>query len=112
MHALAQQLNETLQTQSPVAFRLLSDRGQRLFFPKLGIMAQSADAKGKKFNATIGIGTDEDGTPLHFPFFDDVFQVPAGDVYPYASSYGKPELREQWQQMMRAKNPSLGACLL
>ena len=35
-----------------------------LFFPKKGILAQTADAKGKKINATIGAALEEDGTPM------------------------------------------------
>ena len=50
--SLAESLNNTLRP--TVAYRLLSDMGQRMFFPK-GIIAQGAEAKkfGKKTNATI-----------------------------------------------------------
>ena len=40
----------------------VSERGKRLYFPK-GILTQSAEAKakGKRFNATIGIATEGQG---------------------------------------------------
>lgn len=109
MQPLAQELNDLFQQDCPAVFGLLSDRGQRAFFPKAGILGQTAQAKGKKFNATIGIATEDDGSPMHFSFFDEYITSDAKDVYPYASSYGKPELRAKWQQMIRDKNPSLSS---
>jgi hypothetical protein len=40
-------LNETIQKLNKSVLELLSERGKNIFFPKLGILSQSAQAKGK-----------------------------------------------------------------
>lgn len=88
---------------------MLSERGREAFFPHGGILGQTAEAKGKRYNATIGIALEEDGSPMRLPCMTEEIDVRPKDMFPYASSFGKPELRTLWQQMIRDKNPSLKA---
>lgn len=107
MNPLAVELNDLLAQHSPHALEMLSDLGKNLFFPK-GILTQSAEAKEKahKFNATIGIAT-ENGGPMYLQCIQD--KLPAfdpKDIYPYAPPAGKPELRALWREKMLRENPS------
>jgi aspartate/methionine/tyrosine aminotransferase len=104
----AQMLNETIGKTHPAILELLSQKGKGIFFPKSSILAQGAEAKGKEINATIGIALEDDGTPMRLKTIHDQVPLDPGDVYPYAPSFGKKELREKWQQMLREKNPTLG----
>ncbi len=108
LNPLAKQLNDDLEQAAPEVFRMLSAYGRRLYFPK-GILSQSAEAKEKahRFNATIGIAT-EDGGPMYL----DSVQRHLGDIdpkdaYPYAPAPGRPGLRELWREKHLAENPSL-----
>jgi aspartate/methionine/tyrosine aminotransferase len=87
---------------------MLSKRGKELFFPK-GILSQSAEAKAKakKFNATIGIAT-EDGVAMHLPCIQKHLEgIKVNDAFPYAPASGKPGLRKRWQEKLLNDNPSL-----
>jgi len=103
----AEALNRILESDFPTAYSLLSERGKGIFFPKRGLIKQSAEAKGKKLNATIGIGIDDDGLPMRLSAIDSMLNLEPADVFPYAPSSGIPELREKWQQLIIKKNPSL-----
>lgn len=103
-------LNDTIAKDCPAVLGLLSQLGKRFYFPAKGILSQGADAKAKakRYNATIGIATDENG-PIHLAAVHKHFAgVPAKDLYEYAPSYGKPELRQAWAAKQRAETPSLG----
>lgn len=107
MNPLAVELNDLLAQHSPHALEMLSDLGKNLFFPK-GILTQSAEAKDKahKFNATIGIAT-ENGGPMYLQCIQD--KLPGfdpKDIYPYAPPAGKPELRALWREKQLRENPS------
>ncbi|WP_114382467.1 aminotransferase class I/II-fold pyridoxal phosphate-dependent enzyme [Paenibacillus prosopidis] len=109
MNPLAQQLNETLQTESPNVYAMLSTLGKAIYFPKEGILSQSAEAKTKatKFNATIGIAT-EGGQPMHLKVIQETLSAyNPKDIYEYAPPGGKPELRAAWRSKMIKENPSL-----
>ena len=54
MDAQALSLNQTIEKLNGNVLAMLSERGKNIFFPKLGILAQSAQARGKDINATIG----------------------------------------------------------
>ncbi len=101
-------LNEVIQKSNPSIFELLSERGKNIFFPKLGILAQSAQAKGKEINATIGEAVEDNGHPMHLSDFDQMINLPDSSVFPYAPSFGKPDLRATWKSFIYKKNPSLG----
>ena len=105
-------LNEVFQKSNPSVFELLSERGKNIFFPKLGILAQSAQAKGKEINATIGEAVEDDGHPMHLAELGQLVNLPDALVFPYAPSFGKPDLRNTWKSFIYKKNPSLGETLI
>jgi aspartate/methionine/tyrosine aminotransferase len=89
---------------------MLAERGKRFFFPAKGILAQGAEAKqkGKTANATVGIAT-ENGAPMHLACVSKYFTgLAPTEVFDYAPSYGKPEVRAAWAKKQRAELPSLG----
>jgi aspartate/methionine/tyrosine aminotransferase len=108
LNPLAVELNERLEAAAPEVLEMLSALGRRLYFPK-GILSQSAEAKAKahRFNATIGIAT-EDGAPMHLPSIArHLVGVEPGEAFSYAPPAGQQALRERWQQKALAENPSL-----
>lgn len=110
LNPLAEQLNATLAKDAPAVLSMLSARGKRFFFPTKGILSQGADAKAKakRYNATIGIATDAQG-PMHLKCVQESFAqgMNPRDLYDYAPSYGKAELRAAWQKKQIAETPSL-----
>lgn len=100
-------LNKTLESANPALLAMLSERGRNIYFPKMGILAQSAEAKGKTINATIGTALDEDGSPLCLPTIATQMNLSKGAAFPYAPSPGLPEIREQWGKMLLQKSPGL-----
>jgi len=109
MNPQATQLNDKIQSASPVAYSLLSRLGQAMYMPKVGILNQSAEAKkhATTFNATIGIAT-EGGVPMHLSAIQDTLSdYNPSDLYPYAPPAGKPELVKAWREKMVKENPSL-----
>jgi len=103
----AEKLNQTISTESHVVFELLSDRGKQIFFPHEGILGQTAEAKGTKLNATIGMACEDDGSVMALDTIAQNISIDKGDVFPYAPSFGKKEVRKKWKEMMLKKNPSL-----
>lgn len=106
MNPLAQSLNSTLEP--TVVYRLLSELGKRMFFPK-GIVAQSAEATAKatRFNATVGMAVGK-GQPIMLPSLQKL--VPAlssKEAVGYAPTGGVASLRELWKKQMLKKNPRL-----
>ncbi|WP_322906856.1 aminotransferase class I/II-fold pyridoxal phosphate-dependent enzyme [Paenibacillus campi] len=109
MNPLAGQLNDTLKADSPFIYDMLSTLGKEMYFPKEGILSQSAEAasQAKKYNATIGIAT-ENGKPMHLKVIQDSLSAfQPKDLYPYAPPAGKPELRKAWREKMIKDNPSM-----
>lgn len=109
---LAAELNARIEAQNPHIVPCLSQKGRAAFFPSRGILAQAGQARGKAINATIGVALTDAGDPLALDCVDDQFSVPVRDALLYAPSYGKPALRDRWQAMIRAKNPSLGDAVI
>ena len=103
----ARQLNAQIRAESPAVMRMLAARGRAIFFPKLGILAQSAEAQGKEINATIGSALEEDGTPMRLACVARQVPLPPDRVFPYAPSSGRADLRRVWKEMLVAKNPTL-----
>lgn len=109
MNPAAEQLNEKLKSGNSHVYEVLSTLGKEIFFPKEGILNQSAEAstRANKFNATIGIAT-ENGGPMHLPVIQQSLSAyKPQDLYPYAPPAGKPELRTVWRSKMLQENPSL-----
>jgi len=107
MNPQAIELNRIIQEKNPVIFDLLSERGRNIFFPKKGILGQSADAKGTKINATIGAAIEDDGSPMRLEVIASKVGLDPSLIFPYAPSFGRPDIRAKWKSMMYEKNPSL-----
>ena len=103
----AKQLNEKIAAECPAVMDMLSRKGRAIYFPKLGILSQSAAAKGKAINATIGIALEEDGTPMTLACVMSRLHLPPGQAVSYAPSFGTPDIRKQWKVMLEKKNPGL-----
>lgn len=114
MNPLVQQLNTTIEQENANVYAMLSELGKAIYFPKEGILSQSAEAskKAKKYNATIGIAL-EDGQPMHLKVIQDTLSAyDPKDIYTYAPPAGKPELRDAWLKKMLEENPSLAGLTL
>ena len=107
MNAQAEELNQIIQLKNPVIYQLLSEKGKAIFFPAHGILGQTADAKGTTINATIGAAFEDDGSPMHLESISRHIDLPPEQLFPYAPSFGRMDIRKQWQQMIKQKNPSL-----
>ena len=103
----AQELNESIRAANPHVYNVLSNRGKAIYFPKLGILSQSAEAKDKKINATIGTALEDNGSPMVLESLDTLLNLSGKEGFSYAPSYGRPEIRNSWKQMLIKKNPSL-----
>ncbi len=109
LNPLAQAANAVLEKDCPKVFGMLSRRGKRFFFPSKGILAQGAEAKqkAKTANATVGIAT-ENGAPMHLACIHRYYQgLTPNEIYDYAPSYGRPDLRAAWAKKQRAETPGL-----
>lgn len=107
MNEQAKALNDVIKAQNQNVLKMLSEKGRNIYFPKLGILAQSAQAKGKNINATIGEAVEDDGSSMHLPAFDSLINLPVNSIFPYAPSFGKKELRDCWKDFLIRKNKSM-----
>ena len=107
LDAQARHLNDIIEAANPAVATMLSARGRGIFFPKLGVLSQSAEAAGKAINATIGIALEDDGSPVALPSIASNLKLPPGDAFPYAPSPGRPDIRRLWRDMLIRKNPGL-----
>src|SRR4030042_4472492 len=109
LNSQAEELNRILKTHSTTAYELLSKKGRAIYFPAKGILAQGMAARGKEINATIGTAYEDDGSPMVLPSMAGLLDIDSKDAFPYAPSEGIKLLRNKWQELILAKNPSLGA---
>jgi len=107
MNPQAEELNNVIQARNPAIYEMLSHRGKSIYFPKLGILAQSADANGTKINATIGAAIEDDQSPMRLEVLASKINLAPGLTFPYAPSFGRPDIRAKWKSMIYEKNPSL-----
>ncbi|WP_163707812.1 aminotransferase class I/II-fold pyridoxal phosphate-dependent enzyme [Mangrovibacterium lignilyticum] len=107
MNPQAEELNKVIREKSPVVFELLSERGKNIFFPKKGILGQTADAKGTRINATIGAAVEDNGSPMRLESLENKVNIDPSLVFPYAPSFGRPDIRARWKSMIYDKNPRL-----
>lgn len=108
MNPQAEELNKIIREKNPVIFDLLSEKGKNIFFPKKGILGQTADAKGTKINATIGAAVEDNGSPMRLESIESNVKLDPSLVFPYAPSFGRPDIRARWKSMIYEKNPSIG----
>jgi aspartate/methionine/tyrosine aminotransferase len=107
MNPQAEELNVIIREKSTTVYDLLSERGKNIFFPKKGILGQTAEAKGTKINATIGAAIEDDGSPMRLEAIASKINMDPSLVFPYAPSFGRPDIRAKWKSMIVEKNPSL-----
>jgi hypothetical protein len=107
MNPQAEELNKVILEKNPVVFEMLSERGKNIFFPKKGILGQTAEAKGTSINATIGAAIEDDGSPMRLETLASKVNMDPSLVFPYAPSFGRPDIRAKWKNMIYEKNPSL-----
>jgi len=109
LNPLAVELNRTIREHSPAVFRLLSELGRKLYFPK-GILTQTAEAKDKAFryNATIGEAREKQHAMGLPSLIRHLNGLSPDEALPYAPSPGRADLRAAWKEQMKRKNPSLG----
>ncbi|MBN1982296.1 MAG: aminotransferase class I/II-fold pyridoxal phosphate-dependent enzyme [Chitinivibrionales bacterium] len=100
-------LNEIIGAENPALFHCLSQRGKAAFFPKQGILSQTAEAKQCRINATIGVAFDDDNTVLCLESINEHLHGLGKTVFNYAPSPGLETLRHAWKSQMIQKNPSL-----
>lgn len=112
MNPQAEELNKIIREKNPVVFDLLSERGKNIFFPKKGILGQTADAKGTRINATIGAAIEDNGSPMRLESIASNIKLDPSLVFPYAPSFGRPDIRARWKSMIYQKNPRLGDKLI
>jgi aspartate/methionine/tyrosine aminotransferase len=105
----AEDLNSIIKACNPAVYELLSRKGVAIYFPNKGILAQGAAAKGKEINATVGTAYEDDGSPMVLQSVAGLFEIDSKDAFPYAPSEGIKSIRNQWQEQIKIKNPSLGA---
>jgi aspartate/methionine/tyrosine aminotransferase len=107
MNPQAEELNKIIQENSSVVFELLSKRGKEIYFPKKGILAQSAEAGKARINATIGTAIEDDGSPMRLESIASKVNLKPEKIFLYAPSYGRPDIRAEWKKMIYKKNPSM-----
>lgn len=108
MNPQAEELNRIIREKNPAVFELLSERGKNIFFPRKGILGQTADAKGTRINATIGAAIEDNGSPMRLESIASNIRLDPSWVFPYAPSFGRPDIRSRWKNMIYQKNPGLG----
>jgi aspartate/methionine/tyrosine aminotransferase len=106
----ADRLNDDLAAASPALAALLSPLGRRAAFAR-GIPFQSAEARGKRFNGTIGQITDGRGGALALPSLAAQLAGlgDGGDLdraVLYSPIDGLPELRRRWRERQRRDAPA------
>jgi aspartate/methionine/tyrosine aminotransferase len=108
MNPLAEELNEIIRNENVYIYEMLSQVGKDLYFPK-GILSQSAEAKEKahKFNATIGMATEEGRTMVLPSVMSMLSGFKPEEALTYAPSFGTMPLRTAWKEAIAEKNPSL-----
>lgn len=112
MNLQAEELNVVIREKSSNVFELLSEKGKAIFFPKKGILGQTAEAKGTKINATIGAAIEDDGSPMRLESIASKINIDPSLAFPYAPSFGRPDIRAKWKSMIYEKNPSLAGAEL
>lgn len=96
--------NAALRQASTALFQALSPLGRRAFFPQ-DIPFQAAEARGKRFNATIGQITDGRGGAVPLPAvaaaLEGLPEVARNRALLYSPVEGIPEVRRSWKSWQR-----------
>jgi len=103
----AVELNDAIKACNPHVYDMLCERGRKIYFPKRGILAQSAEANGKQVNATIGTALEDNGQSMALKSLTGQLSGVPVSAFGYAPSPGRPEFRKMWGEMLSKKNPSM-----
>ena len=97
--------NDFLSAAAPAVWAALSPLGRRALQPASFLPLQSAEARGKAFNATIGQITDGHGTAVPLPAMaaalSGLGDAERSRAFLYAPVEGVPELRRAWREWQR-----------
>ncbi|HEX2463943.1 MAG TPA: aminotransferase class I/II-fold pyridoxal phosphate-dependent enzyme [Thermoanaerobaculia bacterium] len=99
----AQAINDDIEKARPALLALLSDLGREAVYPP-DIPFQAAQARGKRYNATIGQITDGHGRILAPPALARQIESLAGDrnaALLYSAVEGREPLRRRWRERHR-----------
>lgn len=101
-------INDSLREASPVLWECLSPLGRSVAFPP-DIPFQAAEARGARYNATIGQITDGDGRVLTVPPVEEALSALGPEernrALLYSPVQGLPEAREAWRGWQRRDAP-------
>lgn len=98
-----EEVNQLLARHAPVLDRLLSPLGRRAFFPP-DIPFQAAEARGTRYNGTIGVFTDGSGHAMPLPTMAGLTAFEGDDrdrAFLYSPVLGFPEVRDAWRAWQR-----------
>ena len=96
-------LEQPIADACPALWRTLSPLGRRVEFPP-DIPFQAAEARGKRYNGTIGQVTDGAGRPLALPSIAGALALPTEEsdrALLYSPVQGRPEVRRSWRRWQR-----------
>jgi aspartate/methionine/tyrosine aminotransferase len=97
-------VNDPLEAGAPALLRALSPFGRRAYFPP-DIPAQSAQARGKGINGTIGQITDGRGGAVPLPPLAEALsglsRQDRNQALLYSPIEGMPEVRKRWREWQR-----------
>jgi len=99
------EINKVLEQEAPILFSALSPLGREIYFPP-DIPFQAQEAKGTKYNGTIGVFTDGAGNALPLVSMSEVLDLGRADLnaaFLYSPMLGLPELREHWRTWQRSE---------
>lgn len=98
------EINAVLEAEAPALFASLSPLGRRAFFPP-DIPAQAAQARGKRWNGTIGQITDGHGGAVGIPALAGALaglgERERSQALLYSPIEGIHEVRERWRAWQR-----------
>jgi hypothetical protein len=102
--------DDPLRAASPALFAALSPLGRRLRMPANFLPQQTAEARGKRFNATIGQITDGHGRAVPLPSLAAALaglpEAARSRALLYSPVEGLAELRERWRARQRRGQPA------
>jgi aspartate/methionine/tyrosine aminotransferase len=107
-------VNDVISKESPALAAALSELGRQAIFPP-DIPFQAAEARGKRYNATIGQITDGAGIAVELPSLSALLALFSEEDRNRATLYspveGVPELRELWRRWQRRHGPQAPSSL-
>lgn len=99
------QANDFLAAAAPAVWAALSPLGRRALQPASFLPLQTAEARGKPFNATIGQITDGHGVAVPLPSMAAALagleEAERSRAFLYSPVEGLPELRRAWRDRQR-----------